>query len=341
MANTSAIHAGLERVFHGTPAEPLPLANARYIIFSDQHRGQRDGADDFRRSEATYLAALASYDAREFTLIMLGDAEELWECRPEKALPAYANVAAVERGFNAAGRYVRVFGNHDDRWMDDSEVERHLVPRFGPVQVREALRWQVMLGSRGLGELFLVHGHQGTWGSDKNRKLSRWVVRNIWRPLQKLIPIRLTTPAKDECLRERHDVAMYEWTLAHPGVALLAGHTHRPVWTSRTHVQQMEEELARLRARGASATEIAALEQAIAARRKKDKYCDKEHQKRHLDPRPSYFNSGCCCFEDGNVTGIEIEGDQIRLVKWEGSGGRLKRLELATAALPLVFDQLR
>ncbi|RYD76002.1 MAG: metallophosphoesterase, partial [Sphingobacteriales bacterium] len=32
--------------------------------------------------------------------------------------------------------------------------------------------------------------------------------------------------------------------------------------------------------------------------------------------RSGYFNSGCCCFNDGDITGIEIESGQIRLIKW-------------------------
>jgi hypothetical protein len=32
--------------------------------------------------------------------------------------------------------------------------------------------------------------------------------------------------------------------------------------------------------------------------------------------KPSYFNSGCCCFIDGDITGIEIEDGKIRLIKW-------------------------
>ena len=31
---------------------------------------------------------------------------------------------------------------------------------------------------------------------------------------------------------------------------------------------------------------------------------------------PSYFNSGCCCFRDGDITGIEITHEKISLVKW-------------------------
>jgi hypothetical protein len=37
----------------------------------------------------------------------------------------------------------------------------------------------------------------------------------------------------------------------------------------------------------------------------------------YLSLLPGYFNSGCCCFSDGDITGIEIEGGLIRLIKWE------------------------
>jgi hypothetical protein len=32
--------------------------------------------------------------------------------------------------------------------------------------------------------------------------------------------------------------------------------------------------------------------------------------------KPTYFNSGCCCFSDGDIHGIEIEDGSIRLIKW-------------------------
>jgi hypothetical protein len=33
-------------------------------------------------------------------------------------------------------------------------------------------------------------------------------------------------------------------------------------------------------------------------------------------PLPCYFNTGCCSYGDGDVTGIEISGGRIRLVRW-------------------------
>lgn len=49
--------------------------------------------------------------------------------------------------------------------------------------------------------------------------------------------------------------------------------------------------------------------------RRKTEYAGKQFHKTMVVP--SYFNTGCCCFSDGDITGIEIEGDSIRLVKWK------------------------
>src|SRR5215217_4029127 len=51
----------------------LDLQAGRFIIFSDQHKGRRDLADDFRLAENNYLTALKHYFDNGYTLICLGD----------------------------------------------------------------------------------------------------------------------------------------------------------------------------------------------------------------------------------------------------------------------------
>src|SRR4051812_16490716 len=58
---------------------PFEVNTGRFIVFSDQHKGAKDGADDFALAEPNYLAALNYYQDNGFHLISLGDAEELWE----------------------------------------------------------------------------------------------------------------------------------------------------------------------------------------------------------------------------------------------------------------------
>ena len=44
---------------------------------------------------------------------------------------------------------------------------------------------------------------------------------------------------------------------------------------------------------------------------------------------PSYFNSGCCCFDDGDITGIEIADEWIRLIKWKNTREVLEEIKLS------------
>ena len=54
-------------------------ADSRFIVFSDAHRGDGSGADDFAANSLIFKCALDYYLAEGFTLIEMGDAEELWE----------------------------------------------------------------------------------------------------------------------------------------------------------------------------------------------------------------------------------------------------------------------
>ena len=53
----------------------------------------------------------------------------------------------------------------------------------------------------------------------------------------------------------------------------------------------------------------------------------------YLKLKPTYFNSGCCCYSDGDITGIEIQEDCIRLIKWHSKDAVPQRIILEEAAL--------
>lgn len=205
------IARGLDRAAANGHRGVLDLETAKCVILSDQHKGKRDGADDFLRCEAGYHAALGYYLEAGYQLWALGDVEELWECKPADVLRAYPRTQELEAEFHRLGRYSRFFGNHDDEWMEESAVRRWLGPVFGAIEVLESLVLTVRQRGKDLGTLVLLHGHQGTKSSDKNRKFSRWVVRTFWRRIQRLTGAKLSTPATSFALREKHDRAMHLW----------------------------------------------------------------------------------------------------------------------------------
>jgi predicted phosphodiesterase len=343
------IAAGLQKVYGGEPLRlDFNVETDKWVIFSDQHRGARDGADDFARCEQAYNAALGYYYEKGYTLVVLGDAEELWESSPKKVLKAYANTLSLEGQFHARGRYYRCFGNHDADWRRASAVRKHLQKIFGPqLHVHEGLRVSVRAAGIPLGQIFLVHGHQGTVESDQYMWISRIAVRYGWGFIQRLFRIRSTTPAKDFALRHKHNVAMYRWVERLPDTVLIAGHTHRPVFASRNKLALLMAELeavrAKLRQRGDPPPhDLVEQAAALRARIEACRVQETSHPSGEAplnQARPCYFNTGCCSFSDGDVTALEIADGAIRLVRWPDNNDAPSPQILDSADLPVVFNK--
>ncbi|HSI81913.1 MAG TPA: hypothetical protein VK919_14825 [Solirubrobacterales bacterium] len=340
------IAGALDRAFDAEETEEIAadLDSTRLVIFSDQHRGARDGADDFWRCERAYHAALGHYLEAGHELYVLGDVEELWEEKPEAVLERYAGTLALEAEFHRQGRYRRFWGNHDDQWRFPSQVEKHLHPLFPGVSVREALRLRIRRGGADLGVILLVHGHQGTLESDRFAWFSRIFVRYVWRPLQRKLNVSLNSPARSFDLREAHDEAMFGWARSHRAhPVLITGHTHRPVFgTSRPQPPrhraeaEVEEELGEARDAG-DRERIARLRAELELIRAAPHW---GKPPKPLDI-PCYFNTGCCSFGDGDVTGIEIADGEIRLVRWLADEGRPEAKVLVGDSLDDVLAAVR
>jgi hypothetical protein len=323
----------------------LDIHNARFIIFSDHHKGNRDGADDFRLCERAYNAALAYYDRLQYTLLLMGDVEELWEEWPETVLKAYPHTLELEGKFHQAGRYLRFWGNHDDAWSHADLVEQQLVPALGggPLKVREMVIFHVRDGEEELGRLFLVHGHQGTLDSDRIAPISKFLVRYIWRPIQRLIKVSFNSPAKDFELRHVHDTALYLWSQTQEKVVLIAGHTHRPIFRSEPHEEVIRKSLKEAEEKFLTHPNNSRLQQQTAELAAQLEWTLAQNL---LSPtelpmiefkKPSYFNTGCCSFLDGDVTGLEFSDGEIRLVRWPDDEDLPKPKVLARAKLRDVF----
>ena len=274
----------------------------KFIIFSDQHKGNKSWADDFNLSEPNYLAALKYYDQNGFHFINLGDSEELWKFTTTEILPVNEKSILVEAAFHPE-RYTKTFGNHDIIWKDKFAVAFYLKKYFSPVPV---VYEGVILKLNGLKiplNILLTHGHQGDLMSDNNA-FSTWLVAHIWMPLQRFLRININSASKDFSLRNLHNKMMYEWSSQRKNLLLITGHTHSPVFASGRYFNHPAN------------TIDTAYENNL--------------------PVPGYFNTGCCCFDDGDITGIEIADGFIRLIKWcdEEHGSKKKVLE------EIAIDQL-
>jgi hypothetical protein len=314
------IISGLDRALTTgvSPEAPADLDDLRLIVFSDHHRTDRSRTDDFKICEPAYAAALGYYLEQGHTLLLLGDVEELWTTEPDQVLSAYPEMLRLEGRFLERDRLWRLWGNHDDLWQDPHVVAHYLGPIYGDrLRMVEGLRVPVCRGERVLGTLFFTHGHQGEFWSDRHGRWGQWGSQKFLRPWKRLTRSPSVTPATDHRLRKRHNIAMYLWALRHPGTVLVAGHTHKPVFLTRENTDRLEEQLEGQRGvpgttRHELAEAHARLEWIRAERRQQ--CMDVEEDLQPLSP--CYFNTGCCSFRDGDVTGLEISGGKIRLVRW-------------------------
>jgi predicted phosphodiesterase len=301
---------------------PFNAGKDKFIILSDQHKGARDGSDIFARSAKNYLAALDHYNKEGFCYINLGDSEELWENLFLTIKKHNKNTFEAEKLFLARGAFIKIFGNHDLYWDNDPLAIVSLLQIYGQqVKVYEGAILETIVNNKKL-FIYLTHGHQGDLQSDGNW-FSKWFVSDVWAPFQSYLQINPNTPANNDQLKTDHNRLMYEWSSKRKDIVLITGHTHQPVFRSLTELEILYESLA-----SATGEKQAAIQARI--------------DKLHLDAfRPpdfkgyldTYFNSGCCCFDDGDITGIEIADNCIRLIKWGYKGKESVRIVLEESQL--------
>jgi hypothetical protein len=305
---------------------PFDAHKDKFIILSDQHKGARDGADIFALAEKNYLTALEHYNKELFFYINLGDSEELWENLFITVKRHNKATFELEKKFIARKAFVKTFGNHDLYWDNDplagiglQEIYGQKIPIYEGIILKPSDKKPL--------EIYMTHGHQGDLQSDGNW-FSKWFVSDIWAPLQSYLHINPNTPANNNELKTAHNQMMYQWSSTKKDMLLITGHTHQPVFKSFTHLEKLYQELDTAKKNNDTGA-IAGLKKQIANRENKgDKVPDFTG---YLD---TYFNSGCCCFDDGDITGIEVADGCIRLVKWQyGSNKESERLVLEESKL--------
>ena len=282
--------------------------DSRFIVFSDAHRGDGTGADDFAANSLIFKCALDYYLEEGFTLIELGDAEELWEVKRFDQIyithtSIYERLAAFHDRDPQKTRYIKIWGNHDLYWQDNEEALGRLFPG---IVVYEAALLD--------GHMLLWHGHQadpscsGTWA-----RVGKFFVRKFWTALQRWGFRDPTRAANNPGRCDQIDETLHNWANgALPDAfgfetgkidTIIAGHTHRPVYENLSLTERMY------------------LESNIGTQGIRRKF--------HSDP--AYYNTGSCV-HPRCITGLEITPGKdgkpaFTLIKWgyaaQGAGRTL------------------
>ena len=306
--------------------------NGKFIIFSDQHKGNRNGADDFVAAETSYLAALEYYNQNNFCFIALGDCEELWENLFWQVKKAYKDTFEAEGKFIYRNAFIKIFGNHDLYWANDPLASLELENVYGKkVKIYEGAVLTTEVNGNPL-QILCTHGHQGDANSDGNA-FTKFFIARIWAPLQAFLRINPNEPSNSIYKKTIHNEIMYEWSATQKNRLLVTGHTHQPVFESLTHIERLHRQMKFAESEEDTDT-IAKINDEVKAYQKRFDTLDEDY----TEIVPTYYNTGCCCFADGDITGIEIENGFIRLIKWQHKTDTPLREVLEEKPLSALFN---
>ncbi|UCG25771.1 MAG: metallophosphoesterase family protein [Chloroflexota bacterium] len=310
----------LDKLWRDRSVGVLEAKGNKYAIISDLHMGDGGDADDFYKNEPALLNALDYYRRNGYTLVLLGDVEELWQFDLETIVERYDDTVYAKIRAFGDNRVHRIYGNHDFEWGGYKDPTK--VTSQKSKLAEEALR---MKDATGKEAILLVHGHQGSIDSDKFSWFSRFFVR-MYKPVEPLV--RLTGllghgAATKSAVAHDYERTYYDWAKKKK-VLVICGHSHRAILASKSYADMLRDEIADLRVEN-SKSRTSLRTRTINLRkidRLKEDWEDERDKGRVIelsrpgkDPVPCYFNSGCGLFDDG-ITNLEIAGDQIRLVKW-------------------------
>lgn len=212
--------------------------SSKFIFFSDCHRGDNSWADDFAHNQTLFFHALNYYYDKGFTYIEIGDGDELWENKRFADIrQAHSHIFWKMSKFHKENRLYLIYGNHDIKWKNPKNVEKNLYRYYDERKGRYELLFDgievyegLILKHSGTGnKIFLVHGHQVDLKNDNLWYLAKFVVRKIWRPLQRRGVKDPTSPAKNFKIKRKVEKKLKEWVEDNDQM-LIAGHTHRSIF---------------------------------------------------------------------------------------------------------------
>lgn len=210
--------------------------NSKLVIMSDCHRGSGDNYDNFIKNQNIFNSALRYYYSNNFTYIELGDGDDMWEVSDyQEIIEEHLDSFKEMKKFNDAGRLIMLYGNHDII-KQKSEIISEVFATYYDKDTKEEKDllkdlkiYESLVANYKDREIFMLHGHQVDFLNSTLWRLSRFLVRHIWRKLEFIGIKDPTSAAKNYSISKTVERKLQKWSIKNDKI-IIAGHTHRPIF---------------------------------------------------------------------------------------------------------------
>lgn len=218
----------------------IPFDNeSKIVVISDMHRGDGSYADSLIGNKNIYTAALNYYFKEKYILIEAGDGDELWKNKCFRDIAySYKSIFKILNKFNKDKRLFMIYGNHDNKKRSSEFLRKQIIKfkridtKFGEdfVYLIENIKFKEGLVLRYLPnnkEILITHGHQLDPMNYEFARVSKFLVRYIWRIMEGVAGFKApTSPANNYKRGGKIDEKLEEWANRNKRL-LICGHTHK------------------------------------------------------------------------------------------------------------------
>ena len=210
--------------------------NSKIVIMSDCHRGSGNNHDNFIKNKNIFEAALKYYYKNNFTYIELGDGDEMWEVDDYKdIIEQHLDIFQSLKKFHEANRFIMIYGNHDIFKKSKKILEDYFYQYYNKTTknnenlLKNLVVYESLVLNYNDHDIFMIHGHQVDLLNGIFWRLSRFLVRHVWRKLEYIGINDPTKAAKNYNVSRKVEKRLEKWSKNNNKI-LISGHTHRPIF---------------------------------------------------------------------------------------------------------------
>lgn len=225
----------LNRIFRNS--KRITIDNdTKIVVMSDCHRGIGDNYDNFLKNRNIFESALNYYYNNDFTYIELGDGDDMWEVKNYKEIvEENLNIFKLLKKFYDSNRLIMIYGNHDIEKKYPVVLENHFYKYYDKETKRDESLLEFLFVSESIVlnyknyDIFMLHGHQVDFLNNELWRISRFLVRYVWKFLEWLGVKDFTGSAKNYYFKNLSKKKLEKWSIENNKI-LIAGHTHRAIF---------------------------------------------------------------------------------------------------------------
>ena len=211
--------------------------DTKIVVMSDCHRGVGDNCDNFLKNQNIFHVALNYYYREGFTYIELGDGDDMWEIKNyEDIVEEHIDTFKLLKKFHDRDRLIMIYGNHDICKKDKKVLEKYFYKYYDKRDkksknlLNDLVVYESIVLKYKKYDIFMIHGHQVDTFNGTTWRLAKFLVKNLWHPLENIgIKDPTTKNMKNYNIISKTDKRLKKWSKNNSKI-IIAGHTHRSVF---------------------------------------------------------------------------------------------------------------